>query len=240
MDKRKLQDGAPAAVKILVVDDDVALTQTLAGRLRLAGYQTLAAHTAEDGLALMLSAEPDLILLDIMMPGMGGLALCRKIRERSDAPIVFLTALGDIESVVSGLEAGGDDYLVKPYQEPELLARIKAHLRRRQRNRTSPTLVFGNGRLIIDLAARRVEAQGQEVGLTPREFDLLAMLAQNAGRVLTTSELILKAWGGTLYDPTDNIKPYIHYLRKKLEDDPAAPRWIVTARGVGYRFVDQP
>ncbi len=239
MDKKHSKSDSPAG-KILVVDDDVALTQTVAAQLLEARYQVLAANTAEDGLILAFSAEPDLILLDIMMPNMGGLALCRKIRERSEAPILFLTALGDIESVVSGLEAGGDDYMVKPYQEAELLARIKAHMRRRSSNKSAQTLVFGNGHLIIDLASRQVTLQGREVSLTPREFDLLAMLAQNAGRVLTTSELILKAWGGTLYDPTDNIKPYIHYLRKKLEDDPAAPRWIVTARGVGYRFVDHP
>ncbi len=223
---------------ILIVDDDPDLTTTLVHQLQAAGYRTLTAHTGEDGITLALAAGPDLLLLDIMLPGLGGLAVCRRVRLHSDAPILFLTALDDIDSVVTGLEAGGDDYLVKPYQTAELLARIMAHLRRRRRDKHSQRLVFGNGDLIIDFDSRQVLVDQQEVSLTPREFELLAMLARNAGRVLTTTDLILKAWGGTPYDPKDNIKPYIHYLRKKIERDPAAPRWIVTARGVGYRFVD--
>lgn len=224
---------------ILIVDDDPDLTNTLAQQLQAAGYRPLVAHTGEDGVALALAATPDLVLLDIMLPGVGGLAVCRQLRSHSDVPILFLTALDDIDSVVAGLEAGGDDYLVKPYQMAELLARIMAHLRRRQWDKSSQRrLIFGNGELIINLDSRQVLVHNQEVSLTPREFDLLAMLARNAGRVLTTTELLLQAWGGTPHDPKDNIKPYIHYLRKKIEADPAAPRWIVTARGVGYRFVD--
>lgn len=226
---------------ILVVDDDTALVDTIAQLLEEEGFSVLVAHTAEDGLKLAFSAEPDLALLDIMIPVMGGLELCQLVRSRSAMPIIFLTAMGDIDSVVQGLSVGADDYLVKPYQAPELVARIQAHLRRIQR--TEPTnprkLVFSNGTLIIDLPARQVIVNGVDVELTPREFDLFAVLVQNAGRVITTSELIQLAWGARFKDATDNIKPYIHYLRKKLEVDPASPRWIVTARGVGYRFVDE-
>ena len=224
--------------QILVVDDDVSLVETIMQLLQDDGYQVLVAHTAEDGLKMAVSAEPDLILLDIMIPAMGGLEVCRRMRERSNVPIIFLTALGDVDSVVHGLNVGADDYLVKPYKPPELLARITAHIRRVQREApASPTtLTFSDGDFIIDLKARRVEVYGESVDLTPREYDLLATLAQNAGRVITTTELIQTAWGPKFRDATDNIKPYIHYLRKKVEADSAAPRWIMTARGVGYRF----
>lgn len=227
--------------RILVVDDEPALTDMVAPLLEEAGYQVLIAHTAEDGLHLAAESEPDLALLDIMIPIMGGLELCRRLRARSALPILFLTALGDVDSVVDGLNAGADDYLVKPYQTAELLARIHAHLRRVRRSRPEqPTqLIFSHGELVIDLAARRVIVEGRQVELTPREFELLSVLATNAGRVITTNELIQSAWGSRFKDATDNVKPYIHYLRRKIERDPAAPRWIVTARGVGYRFVDE-
>ena len=229
------------STQILVVDDDIPLAETMTQLLQDDGHQVLVAHTAEDGLKMALSAEPDLALLDIMIPAMGGLEVCRRIRERSNMPVIFLTALGDVDSVVHGLNVGADDYLVKPYQPPELLARINAHLRRVQRDipAAPSTLTFGNGDFVIDTKSRRVEVNGKLVDLTPREYDLLETLAQNAGRVITTTELIQTAWGPKFRDATDNIKPYIHYLRKKVETDPAAPRWILTARGVGYRFNDE-
>lgn len=224
---------------ILVVDDDTTLAQTIATLLEEAGYQTLVAYTAEDGLRLALSqAEPDLFILDIMIPVMGGVPLCEQIRSHTDVPIVFLTALGDVASVVQGLEAGADDYLVKPCAEAELLARVKAHLRRIDRSRITDRLIFGNGELVINLTSRRVQLSGHDIDLTPREYALLEVLARNAGRVITTSELIQTAWGSHFKDSTDNIKPYIHYLRKKIERDPASPNWILTARGVGYLFAD--
>ncbi|MGB1252467.1 MAG: response regulator transcription factor [Candidatus Promineifilaceae bacterium] len=227
--------------KVLVVDDDVSLTETVVQLLEDDGHQMLVAHTAEDGVKLAISAEPDLVLLDIMIPTMGGLEACQRIRERSNIPIIFLTALGDVDSVVHGLSVGADDYLVKPYQPPELLARVMAHLRRGQREEPSApnTLVFAGGDFRINLPSRQVNIYGKEIDLTPREFDLLATLVQNAGRVITTNELIQTAWGPKFRDATDNIKPYIHYLRKKIETDPARPHWILTARGVGYRFNDQ-
>lgn len=227
------------ARKILIVDDDVPLTKTLVDLLGEAGYQTIVAYTAEDGFTQAISAEPDLALLDIMVPSMGGLELCRHIRERMEIPIIFLTALGEAESVVQGLEMGADDYLVKPYQKAVLVARIHAHLRRINRTKTANTLRFGDGELLIDLPSRMVHLKGESIDLTPREYALLITLAKNAGRVITTQNLIEDAWGPDFRDATYNIKPYIHYLRRKIEADPASPRWIVTARGVGYRFVDE-
>jgi DNA-binding response OmpR family regulator len=225
--------------RILVVDDDIQLTTTLGRVLRESGYDPLLAYTAEDGLRLAETQRPDLAVLDVMVPAMGGWEMCHKIRLFSDMPIIFLTALGDVTDVVRGLETGADDYLVKPFRQPELLARIKAQLRRAPENLRDQRLVFGDDELIIDLLAHTVTVRGEEVDLTPREFELLATLAKDAGRVLSLRELLRRAWDMDYNEAKDNIKPYIHYLRKKIEEDPAAPRWIVTVRGVGYRFADQ-
>ncbi|MCO5186315.1 MAG: response regulator transcription factor [Anaerolineae bacterium] len=226
--------------KVLIVDDDISVTDSIADLLREDGFETLQAHTAEDGLDLALTTEPDLALLDIMIPVMGGLELCQEIRRQSDMPIIFVTALGDVDSVVTGLELGADDYLVKPFQPPVLVARVRAHIRRAQRDREpDDILTFADGDFVINIPARQVTILGESVDLTPREFSLLHVLANNAGRVVTVSDLTEQAWGLEEDDPRRNaLKPYIHYLRKKVELDPAAPRWIVTARGVGYRFVD--
>jgi two-component system KDP operon response regulator KdpE len=228
------------AGKILVVDDDAALIKTIERILIDAGYAPILAHTAEDGLRLAVEERPDLALLDIMVPSMGGWEVCRRLRELSEIPIIFLTALGDVNSVVRGLEMGADDYVVKPFKRPEILARIKAQLRRAQAPEP-PTRAFdfGRGALHVDIEAHVVRIEGDEVELTPREFELLATLVQNAGRVVPTADLVRKAWGLNDDSAKENIKPYIHYLRKKIEVDPTLPRWIKTVRGVGYRFADE-
>jgi len=226
--------------KILVVDDDIALAKTLESILNDAGYDVILAHTAEDGLNAALSEQPDLALLDVMIPNMGGWEACRRLREFSDIPILFLTALGNMENVVRGLEMGADDYMVKPFRQPEILARIKAHLRRMMSlNKLEKHFAFGSDEISVDVPAHSVLIDGQEVELTPREFQLLLVLVRNAGRVVTTADLVRMAWGLKDEQAVDNIKPYIHYLRKKIERDPAAPRWIKTVRGVGYRFEDE-
>lgn len=228
------------AGRVLIVDDDVALTKTLVHVLQRADIKTLVAHTAEDGLQLALAEQPDLLLLDIMVPNMGGWALCRRVRDTSQASIIFLTALGNTENIVQGLGMGADDYIVKPFEEAELLARVQAHLRRTQGTVPAGSrLTFGGGQVIIDLAARQVEVNGRVVNLTPREYDLLVALAAQPGRVIPTADLVERAWGFTDEGAVDNVKPYIHYLRKKIERDPAEPRWILTVRGVGYRFADR-
>lgn len=226
---------------ILIVDDDSPLVATIDNLLQEHMYQTLTAYTAEDGVekAVLMTNPPSLVLLDVMIPTMGGVQACEQIRKiRPKLPIIFLSALGEVNSVVQGLEAGADDYLVKPYKEAELLARIKAHLRRVEPDEDSDLMSFSDGNFTINLNSREVFVDERLVELTPREFALLLVLAKNAGRVVTTSELIQTAWGVQFRDSTDNIKPYIHYLRKKIERDPVSPQWIVTARGVGYRFVD--
>ena len=225
------------AEKILLVDDDLALARMVARVLREAEYAPVLAHTAEDGVHLAQVEQPELILLDVMVPSMGGWAACRRIRQFSDAPIMFLTALGDVENIVRGLEIGADDYIVKPFDQAEFLARIKAHLRRAGTAvPTAQTYTFNDGALIVDVAAHTVVVNGRQVDLTPREFDLLQVLVERAGQVVPTAELVKKAWGMTDEDALHNIKPYIHYLRRKIEADPAAPRWILTVRGLGYRM----
>lgn len=225
--------------RILIIDDDIALCKTIERILHQAGYTLHVAYTAEDGLHLAFSEQPDLILLDIMVPSMGGWSVCRRVREVSPIPIIFLTALGHTEDIVRGLEVGADDYIVKPFEEAELLARIKAHLRRMNAPNLSSQLVFGDGAVVIDLQARLVAVNGSAVELTPREFDLLVALAMQPGRVIPTADLVERAWGFTDKAASENIKPYIHYLRKKVEADPASPRWILTVRGVGYRFAEK-
>lgn len=223
--------------KILIVDDDVALAKTIEIVLSSASYEPLVAHTAEDGVRLAKREQPDLILLDVMVPSMGGWDACHKIRGFSNKPIVFLTALGDVSNIVKGLEIGADDYIVKPFDQVELLARVKAHLRRLQTAvSTTQQFEFGDGAIMVDVPAHTVRVNGEVVELTPREFELLTALITSAGRVVSTADLVEQAWGLSDRDAADNIKPYIHYLRKKIEADPASPRWILTVRGIGYRF----
>lgn len=228
------------AYKILVVDDDIPLTKTIIHILTSADYIPLVAYTAEDGVALARSKKPDLALLDVMVPTMGGWEMCRQIRSFSDMPIIFLTAMGNVENVVQGLEVGADDYIVKPFDSAEVLARIMALLRRIPLpNKANAYFNFGDGDLIIDVAAHQVFTYGEAKELTNREFQLLVVLAQNGGKVITTAELAEQAWQISDKQGMDNIKPYIHYLRKKIEPDPATPRWIHTIRGIGYRLVTE-
>lgn len=222
---------------ILIVDDDTALAKTVAHILKQAGYLPVVAYTAEDGLVLAHSAMPHLALLDVMVPSMGGWELCRRMREFTDVPILFLTALGDVENIVEGLRVGADDYIVKPFEQAEILARIMAHLRRAAGGQpVRRPQKFTLGGLMVDMAARIVQVDGETVELTPREFDLLAVLVERAGEVVKTAVLAAEAWHMNDRGAVDNVKPYIHYLRRKIEADPAAPRWILTVRGVGYRL----
>lgn len=223
--------------KILIVDDDTALAKTIEHILLKANYHTLVAYTAEDGLDLARTAVPHLALLDVMVPSMGGWELCRQIRRFTDIPIIFLTALGSVDNVVRGLEVGADDYIVKPFEQAEILARVMAHLRRSSgQGKLTTYYNLGDGALIVDLAARTVLVAGESVELTPREFDLLAVLVERAGNVVKTADLAEQAWQMNDAGALDNVKPYIHYLRKKIEADPADPHWIKTVRGVGYRL----
>jgi DNA-binding response OmpR family regulator len=225
--------------KILVIDDEETTVQLISLLLERKGFEVIKAYRAEDGLRKAYRNHPDLILLDIMMPSMDGWEVCRRLRELSDVPIIFLTARSDIKDVVKGLEMGADDYVVKPYDNDELIARIKAHLRRAPAPAISEELVFDSGNFRINFLNREVRVRDKLVHLTPKEFKLLGVLVRNAGRVISRTDLVKEAWGPEYADATDSLKLYIHYLRQKVEVDAEHPLYILTSRGVGYRFANR-
>lgn len=225
--------------KILVVDDEETTVQLIAILLERRGYEVIKSYRADEGLRKAYSSQPDLVLLDIMMPDMDGWEVCKRLREMSDVPIIFLTARGEVRDVVRGLEMGADDYIIKPYDNDELVARVRAHLRRSPRPSMSEELVFNNGSFRINFMNREVRVRNEIKHLTPKEFNLLGVLARNAGRVVTRTELVTEAWGEEYSDAIDSLKLYIHYLRQKVESNPDKPEYIMTLRGVGYRFIDR-
>lgn len=227
------------AEKILVIDDEEPTVQLIAMLLERRGFEVIKAYRAEEGLRKAYRHQPDLVLLDIMMPDMDGWDVCKRLREMSDVPIIFLTARSDVKDVVKGLEMGADDYVVKPYDNDELVARVRAHLRRSPRPNMSEELVFNNGDFRINFMNREVWVNNDLKHLTPKEFNLLAVLVRNAGRVVTRTELVTQAWGEEYGDAIDSLKLYIHYLRQKLENNAQQPEYILTSRGVGYRFVNR-
>ena len=227
------------AEKILVIDDEEPTLELIEMLLERRGYEVITALRADDGLRKAYRNQPDLVLLDIMMPEMDGWDVCKRLREMSDVPIIFLTARGETRDVVKGLEMGADDYVVKPYENDELVARVKAGLRRSPRPSVSEELIFKGGEFRINFMNREVRVRNDIKHLTPKEFNLLGVLVRNAGRVVTRNELVTEAWGEEYSDAIDSLKLYIHYLRQKLETDPNHPEYILTLRGVGYRFIDR-
>ncbi len=227
------------AEKILVIDDEETTVQLIAILLERRGYEVIKAFRADEGLRKAYRSQPDLVLLDIMMPDMDGWDVCKRLREMSDVPIIFLTARGETRDVVRGLEMGADDYVLKPYDNDELVARVRAHLRRSPRPNMSEELMFNNGEFRINFMNREVRVRNEIKHLTPKEFNLLGVLVRSAGRVVTRNELVTEAWGEEYGDAIDSLKLYIHYLRQKLEVDPNHPEYILTLRGVGYRFIDR-
>jgi DNA-binding response OmpR family regulator len=224
--------------KVLVVDDDPALLPLIEHTFAREGYQV---HTASDGkeaLRVFFAHRPDLVVLDIMMPRMDGWETCRRIREVSDVPIIMLTARGQDEDIVRGLEYGADDYLTKPFSIKVLLAHARAVLRRAGLPPTEaeePT-TYADDYLTVDLKERRITVQGEIVKLTPTEYRLLAYLVQNAGHVLTFSQLLENVWGWEYQDDVHYVRVYVWHLRQKLEKDPKNPQYIQTELGMGYRF----
>jgi len=225
--------------KILVIDDEEPTVQLIGMLLDRRGFEVIKAYRAEEGLRKAYRYQPDLVLLDIMMPDMDGWEVCKRLREMSDVPIIFLTARGEVRDVVRGLEMGADDYVVKPYDNDELVARVKAHLRRSPRPNMSEELVFDGGNFRINFMNREVYVRNDIKHLTPKEFNLLGVLVRNAGRVVTRTDLVTQAWGEEYSDAIDSLKLYIHYLRQKLESNPNQPEYILTSRGVGYRFANR-
>jgi DNA-binding response OmpR family regulator len=222
--------------RILVVDDEANLRHTVSYALRKEGYEIASAEDGEKALELFRSQRPDLVVLDVMLPRMDGLAVCRAIRRESDVPVIMLTARDTELDTVVGLEVGADDYLTKPFSMVELVARIRAMLRRATpRHGAPPERVEVRG-LAIDAARRRVTLDGREVELKPREFDLLAHLAASPGRVFTREQLLASVWGLDYSGDPRTVDTHVKTLREHLSDEADRPRWIETVRGVGYRF----
>jgi two-component system, OmpR family, KDP operon response regulator KdpE len=227
------------ADKVLIIDDEETTVHLLSLLLERRGFEVIKAYSAEDGLRKAYRHQPDLVLLDIMMPDMDGWEVCKRLREMSDVPIIFLTAKGEGKDVVRGLEMGADDYVIKPYDNDELVARVRAHLRRAPKPNMSEELAFNGGDFRINFMNREVRVRNEAKHLTPKEFNLLGVLVRNAGRVVPRTELVTEAWGEEYGDAIDSLKLYIHYLRQKLETDPERPEYILTSRGVGYRFINR-
>ncbi len=219
---------------ILVVDDEPQIRRVMRTTLTSHGYTVLEARSGEEALEKMRSERPDLVLLDINMPGMGGLEVCREIRDRHDVPIVMLTVRNTERDKVRALDAGADDYVVKPFGMEELLARIRAALRRATPAETVPPFV--SPELQIDFERRRVSVKGKPVRLTPKEFELLRHLVANSGKPLAHRRLLQAVWGPDYGDETEYLRVFINQLRKKIEPDPSNPRYIHTDPWVGYRF----
>jgi two-component system KDP operon response regulator KdpE len=222
--------------KILVVDDEPQIRRTLRTVLIPHGYTVFEARSGEEALEAVRQEQPDLILLDLNMPGMGGLEACRAIREHSDVAIIVLT-VHDVEKVkVQALDAGADDYVTKPFGTPELLARIRAALRRLPVPPDAPSQLLEFDELTIDFAARRVIASGKQMRLAPKEFDLLRYLTANPNQVIAHRKLLQAVWGPDYGDEVEYLRVFINRLRKKIERDPAKPVYLLTEPWVGYRF----
>jgi len=222
--------------RILLVEDDPSIREITALGLRNAGFQVDVAGDGQEGLDRFGTGTYDLVLLDVMLPRLDGLEVCRAIRRSSTVPVVMLTARADTIDVVVGLEAGADDYVKKPFEVPELVARVRAAIRRAGREAGDPERLR-LGPLEIDLAGRTATRDGREITLTRTEFDLLVELARNAGRVLTRDVLLDRIWGYDYLGDSRLVDVAIQRLRAKVEDDPAAPELIQTVRGAGYKAV---
>ncbi len=226
------------ADNILVIEDDDALARLMRLQLERAGYDVTVSRDGLGGLEAASEIQPDLVLLDILLPKMDGWVVCERLQEVTDAPIIFTTALGSERDVIRGLEMGADDYIIKPFSYKELLARIKAALYRAKRL-AAQNATYEHGRLSVDLEARSVKVDGERIVLTPLEYKLLSALVQEAGNVVTHATLLRRVWGPEYEDRRQYLKLYIWYVRQKIEEDPSNPQLIITERGVGYRLVPQ-
>ncbi|MBV7294816.1 response regulator transcription factor [Corynebacterium sp. TAE3-ERU12] len=220
------------SAKILVVDDDPAISEMLNMVLEREGFATVVVGDGAEAVTAAEREDPDLILLDLMLPGMGGVDVCRTIRERSSVPIIMLTAKTDTVDVVLGLESGADDYVTKPFKPKELVARVRARLRRQD---DEPSEVIEVGDLSIDVPSHVVSRGGEEIALTPLEFELLCTLASKPKQVFTREELLEKVWGYRHSSDTRLVNVHVQRLRSKIERDPENPRIVLTVRGVGYK-----
>jgi two-component system, OmpR family, KDP operon response regulator KdpE len=221
--------------RVLVVDDEPHIVRGLKVILRKAGYQVEAAETKQGALDALSVRPPDAMVLDLVLPDGSGVDVCADARRWTDLPIIVLSAVGDEGEKVRALDAGADDYVTKPFGVDELLARLRAALRRRG-NGADPTIAIGE--LEVDRSARLVRRAGKEIHLTPIEFDLLGTLAENQGRLVTHRQLLHAVWGPGYEDETHYLRVHVAHIRGKIEPDPSRPRYLITDPGVGYRLVD--
>ncbi len=225
--------------RILAVDDEARMVRFIRLNLEHDGFQVVEAYNGSQALEQIRTNLPDLVLLDVMMPDIDGFEVLRMIRETNNIPVIMLTAKGDEEDRIKGLELGADDYITKPFSPRELVSRVRAVLRRTDTTTASTRdIIEVDDRLKIDFNRREVWVDGELIKLRPTEYRLLYHLVQNAGWVLTHEQLLTKVWGYEYRDEPHYVRLYINYLRKKLEEDPADPNYILTERGIGYRFVD--
>ncbi len=222
--------------RILIVDDEPQITRVLRRSLTTHRYEVRVAADGEAALELFDDWHPDLVITDLTMPNMGGLELCRRLRAKSSVPVIVLSVKGEERAKVEALDAGADDYVTKPFGIEELLARVRATLRRAPDAAGDKPTVIETGDFRVDLEAHSALVQQREVHLTPKEFDLLAFLVQHPGKVLTHRTLLAAVWGGNYVEQTEYLRVFIGQLRKKIESDPASPRYILTEPWIGYRF----
>ena len=223
---------------ILLIEDEGDLRETLKLNLKEQGYRVLTAAEGRDGLEQARTKAPDLIILDLMLPGMDGLSLVRALRQESDVPVLMLTARSSEMDKIVGLESGGDDYLTKPFSLGELLARVRALLRRASQQARRD--VLSSGGMTLDLVSRRATKDGEALNLSPKEFSLLAELMRNEGAVLSRDLLLTRVWGYDYIGDSRTVDVHVRWLREKIESDPSQPKLIQTVRGIGYRFEGQP
>lgn len=229
------------AKRILIIDDEPLIVESVSYNLKQEGYEVLSANHGETGLKLAETENVDLILLDLMLPGMNGIEICRKIRQHSEVPIIMLTAKeGEVDRVL-GLELGADDYVTKPFSMRELIARIRTVLKRmnpagNEAPRQQPKIITIDT-LKIDILGHEVTVKGLPVNLSTKEFDLLKILINHSGQVLTREQLLNQVWGNDFYGDDRTVDVHIRWLREKIEENPGEPKFILTVRGVGYKFV---
>ncbi len=231
-----MSPAVPSGPRILVVEDEDAISEPFADALRRESFEPVIARTAAEGLELAERVEPDLVILDLALPDGDGRDVCRELRRHSDVPIVMLTARGTEMDRIVGLEMGADDYVVKPFSAREVISRIRAVLRRAGPAESAERLLAA-GDLEIDTAARSATLAGEPLQLARKEFDLLAELMRHAGQVVTREDLMTRVWDMNWFGSTKTLDVHIGWLRKKLGDDPANPRFIETVRGVGFRLL---
>lgn len=226
--------------KVLVVDDEKTLVKALKFNLEKEGFRVEEAYNGEEALKKVAEVEPDIIVLDLMLPGLDGFEVCRQIRKKLEIPIIMLTARGEDIDKVLGLELGADDYLTKPFNPRELVARIKAILRRSAAREEGVRKHIQIGNLQIDLLQHRVRIHDSEIDLTSKEFALLSFLATNAGRVYSREQLLEQVWGYNYYGDARTVDVHIRHLREKIEEDPSNPERVITVWGTGYKFREEP